>query len=206
MTDTIDEFAGITPGTPLDAIRARRPEARLNAQRGHDFLFDPEDARGVSRPERLALAMFVAGLHRDDAALNHYRRLLETLADGKSMAEAIESVTEDGKAVGPFGAYPKGPLEVESTDGVTLILSTEQRKRLGGRLSAAVEHSHMLVFHPRESGPEHLDRLSRAGWSPDDIVTLSQIVSFLSFQIRTAAGLRVLSRLEGAQTAQGKMA
>jgi uncharacterized protein YciW len=32
-----------------------------------------------------------------------------------------------------------------------------------------------------------------AGWSTTDIVTLSQIVAFLSFQIRVIAGLRVLA-------------
>jgi uncharacterized protein YciW len=30
-----------------------------------------------------------------------------------------------------------------------------------------------------------------AGWSADDIVSLSQLVAFLSFQLRVAWGLRV---------------
>jgi uncharacterized protein YciW len=33
-----------------------------------------------------------------------------------------------------------------------------------------------------------------AGWSNAGIVTLSQLVAFLAFQIRAAAGLRTLSR------------
>jgi uncharacterized protein YciW len=32
-----------------------------------------------------------------------------------------------------------------------------------------------------------------AGWSTTDIVTLSQIIAFLLFQIRVAAGLRILA-------------
>jgi uncharacterized protein YciW len=32
-----------------------------------------------------------------------------------------------------------------------------------------------------------------AGWSTTDVVTLSQIAAFLSFQIRVVAGLRVLA-------------
>ena len=55
---------------------------------------------------------------------------------------------------------------------------------------------HLLVLHPRDARQEHLARLIDAGWSLDDIVTLSQAVAFLTFQLRAAAGLRVLARLE----------
>ena len=42
----------------------------------------------------------------------------------------------------------------------------------------------MLVFHPRDAAPASLQALLDAGWSATDIVTLSQLVAFLSFQIR----------------------
>ena len=51
----------------------------------------------------------------------------------------------------------------------------------------------MLVFHPRDAAPAALQALLDAGWSTTDIVTLSQIVAFLSFQIRVVAGLRTLA-------------
>jgi len=35
--------------------------------------------------------------------------------------------------------------------------------------------------------------LHNAGWSTNDIVTLSQLVAFLAFQIRAVAGLRALA-------------
>jgi uncharacterized protein YciW len=41
--------------------------------------------------------------------------------------------------------------------------------------------------------PPALRALLDAGWSTTDIVTLSQLVAFLSFQIRVAAGLRALA-------------
>src|SRR2546429_4012398 len=40
--DVIDALVGITPGSPLDAIRARRPEARAHAQATYRALFAPE--------------------------------------------------------------------------------------------------------------------------------------------------------------------
>ena len=64
---------------------------------------------------------------------------------------------------------------------------------LGPRLAAAFEHVHMLVFHPRDAAPASLQALLDGGWSTTDIVTLSQIVAFLSFQIRVVTGLRTLA-------------
>jgi CMD domain protein len=61
------------------------------------------------------------------------------------------------------------------------------------RLAAALEHAHLLIFHPRDASPAALQKLLDAGWSTTDIVTLSQLVSFLSFQIRVVAGLRALA-------------
>jgi CMD domain protein len=67
------------------------------------------------------------------------------------------------------------------------------RRTLGARLATAFDHAHLLVFHPRDAAPATLQSLLDAGWSTTDIVTLSQIIAFLSFQIRAAAGLRVLA-------------
>jgi CMD domain protein len=64
---------------------------------------------------------------------------------------------------------------------------------LGARLTTALDHAHLLIFHPRDAAPASLQALLDAGWSTTDIVTLSQIIAFLSFQIRVAAGLRVLA-------------
>ena len=62
-----------------------------------------------------------------------------------------------------------------------------------GLLAAAFDHMHLLVFHPRDAAPAALQALLDAGWSTTDIVTLSQIAAFLSFQIRVVAGLRALA-------------
>ena len=51
----------------------------------------------------------------------------------------------------------------------------------------------MLVFHPRDADVRSLQALLDAGWSTTEVVTLSQLVAFLSFQIRVVAGLKVLA-------------
>ena len=63
MPDVIDTLAGIAPGSPLDAVRAQRPQARLHAQASYDSLFAPLGEADASKPERFAVACFVAGLH-----------------------------------------------------------------------------------------------------------------------------------------------
>jgi CMD domain protein len=66
------------------------------------------------------------------------------------------------------------------------------RAVLGSRLAAAFDHAHLLVFRPRDASPAALQSLLDAGWSATSIVTLSQLVSFLAFQIRVITGLRAL--------------
>ena len=41
-TDVIDTLVGIKPGSALDAIRDRRPDARKEAQASYRALFAPE--------------------------------------------------------------------------------------------------------------------------------------------------------------------
>ena len=72
-------------------------------------------------------------------------------------------------------------------------MSEAGRKALGPRLAAAFEHTHMLVFHPRDAAAPSLQSLLDAGWTTTEVVTLSQLVAFLSFQIRVVAGLKVLA-------------
>ncbi|MGI0520426.1 CMD domain protein, partial [Microbacterium maritypicum] len=72
---------------------------------------------------------------------------------------------------------------------------------IGERLAAALAHTHLLVFRPREASGADLGRLLDAGWSADGIVTLSQLVSFLAFQQRVVTGLRVLAAAGLARTA-----
>ena len=61
-TDVIDTLAGIKPGSALDAIRQRRPEARNQAQASYRALFAPEAPGGVAAAERFAAAAFVTGV------------------------------------------------------------------------------------------------------------------------------------------------
>ena len=60
-------------------------------------------------------------------------------------------------------------------------------------LDAALAHASLLVERPAQAEAAHLRALEAAGWDADGIVTLSQLVSFLTFQVRLAHALGVLA-------------
>jgi CMD domain protein len=191
--DIIDALVGVTPGSSLDAIRARRPEARAHAQATYRALFTPDVLGNISAPERFAVGAFVAGLHgATPIAVGYAARLAESGASA-ALKDAVDAAVKEAKTHGPYGSYPAGPLSREDTAGPVYRVGAATRGTLGPRLAAAFEHVHMLVFHPRDAAPASLQALLDAGWSTTDIVTLSQIVAFLSFQIRVVIGLRTLA-------------
>lgn len=191
--DVLDRLAGVTAGSGLDVVRHERPETRRNVQESYEALFEGGDETEVSAAERLAVAAFVSLLHdADGPAANHYLLRLEQRPEGADLIGALRSQAKRAATTGPYGAYPSGPLSRENLAGPLLRIEPSDHAALGKRLSAALEHVHLLVFHPRDAQGAHLALLRQAGWSTAAIVTLSQIVAFLSFQIRAAHGLRVL--------------
>ena len=190
-TDILDRLAGIAAGSALDTLRRERPQTRDNVQASYAALFEATDETGVAQNERLAVAAFVSLLHGGSAA-EHYLGLLEAQPDGAKLAGLVRRQAEKGATKGPYGAYPPGPLSQEDVTGLIFKIEAADRAALGERLATALEHTHQLVFHLRDAKPTDFDPLKAAGWSTPAIVTLSQIVAYLSFQIRAAHGLRVL--------------
>jgi CMD domain protein len=191
--DIIDTLAGIKPGSSLDTIRARRLQARDNAQKSYLSLFEPIDTSDVSLLERAAVAAFVTGLHGESPVAAFYREKLAASAGGAALLEAIEAEIARGKTSGPYGSFPAGPLSVENTAGLIYRVSAASKSVLGIRLVAALEHAHLLVFRPRDAASTDMKALLAAGWSNTGIVTFSQLVAFLSFQVRVVSGLRTLA-------------
>jgi CMD domain protein len=193
MPDIIDTLVGIKPGSALDAIRAKRLQARENAQKSYLSLFEPIDAGDFSLLERAAVAAFVTGLHGESPVATFYHDKLAAAAGGAALLEAIDAEIARGKTSGPYGSFPAGPLSVENTAGLIFRVSAASKSALGARLAAALEHAHLLVFRPRDAASSDMKALLAAGWSNTGIVTFSQLVAFLSFQVRVVSGLRTLA-------------
>jgi len=189
--DVIDQLVGVLPGDPLDELRRRRPVTREQLQASHDALFTPPDDGAFPLAHRLLVAAFATRVTADDAAARLYADAARR-ADPEGarivLAEASAAATS-----GPFGVYREVGLLEESTEGRRYEPSIAVRAALGEPLAAALVHAHLLTLRPREAGAADVGRLLEAGWTTDGIVTLSQLISFLTFQQRVAAGLRALA-------------
>jgi CMD domain protein len=191
-TDIIDRLAGIQPGSRVDALRQRRGQTRDNAQASYEAIFVAPDVTGVTSTERLAVATFVAAAHGVPGVYEHYRALLAQEA-GDDRAVVVDGLAAEAAGEGPYGRFPRTTdLRDEDAPGPVFTMDAATADVLGGRLAAALTHAHLLVFRPREASPEALAALADAGWNPSEIVTLSQLVAFLSFQIRVVDGLATL--------------
>ena len=187
--DIVDQIAGVTPA--LDALRRRRPVTREQLQATFDALFHPVSTEHASQPERELIAAFATGLAGTDATAAFYAARASVIEPERAAVVLAEAAS--AAQSGPFGVFAEDGLQDENTEGARYAPSLETSVALGQRLASALTHTHLLVFRPREAGVADLRRLLAAGWSPDGIVTLSQLVSFLAFQQRVVIGLRVLS-------------
>ena len=191
-TDIIDTLAGLVPGGTVEALRHQREQARVHSQATYDALFAGPGHTGVTPAERLAVATFVAGLHGPSTAFTHYRDRLAA-ATSPDLADLVGALAGAAATRGPYGQFPAtADLRTEDSLGPILRLDPLDVAALGRRLGAAFEHAHLLVFRPRESSPEALATLLVAGWTTPEVVTLSQLIAYLTFQLRVIHGLRVL--------------
>lgn len=202
--DAITALTGLAPQHPLFAVREQRSVAVAQAQRSYEvLLLQPaqDSLAGFSLAERYAVAWFNALLHHDALATAFYRQGLTEQGAPAAWFAAIESLAQhalQARANGPWGHYPAGPLSAEDEAGPALELNAAQAAELeaalGARLLAALVHAHLLVQHPRDAAAQDLQKLLNAGWTTHGIVTLSQLVAFLAFQVRVAHGLRVVAQ------------
>lgn len=204
--DVIDHLTGSVPADRIDLIRSLRPATRRHAQEAYETLFAPNPLpETFPIVERLAVAAFVGSLHGDPALAQFYADELAARSareggEQSALVKAVGEEAERGRTTGPYGAYPAGPLSREDRSGLHYVVRDDARVILGEALSTGLEHAHLLVFHPRDAEAAGAQALFDAGWTPTAVVTLSQLVAFLSFQIRVVAGLR---RLSGAASPQG---
>jgi uncharacterized protein YciW len=59
-------------------------------------------------------------------------------------------------------------------------------------LAALLVHTDLLTEHPAEATRDDLAALHAVGLDTTDIVTAAQLIAFVNFQLRVAAGLALL--------------
>lgn len=85
-----------------------------------------------------------------------------------------------------------------SDDALAAIEQFPDGAALSPRAQAILGHTDLLTREPGVSTPVHIAALKAVGLTPRDIVTISQLIAFLSFEVRTLVGLRLLAEEAGA--------
>lgn len=162
--DVINALTDIAPDSRLADLRSQRPEATEHAQGSYTALFDPLEPVGLNPVERFAIALHVATIHESPETITHFKaRLLACGADPEVVTAA---------------AAPASPVEVSAS--------------ISPRLRAALRHAELVTRRPVDATRDDLQLLADAGLATVEIVVLSQIVAFVSFQVRVVAALQLL--------------
>ncbi|MEV8338598.1 CMD domain protein [Leucobacter sp. NPDC077196] len=170
--DTLSALAGLDAEAAA-RLQGRRPEATDAAEASLHALFDvgdDDEAAGLPRYLRLLFAARAARVDGAHELAEFYLELIDEERDGEAGTFSID----DAHALVIGG--------VESAAG----------RPSPRRIRAALRHVDLLVQRPAAATSDDLDALSTAGWSVTETVVLSQIVSFVTYQTRVVAGLRVL--------------
>ena len=63
------------------------------------------------------------------------------------------------------------------------------------RSKAIIRHTDLITLNPREATANDISALKDAGLYDADIVRLSQLIAFVSYQVRVVAGLRLMAEV-----------
>ena len=110
------------------------------------------------------------------------------------LALRIATLTPSPELVEWYG----GRLRDQGEDAATIAAFKEGPGGAGltAREVALLRHADILANTPGEASPDAIAALKAAGSAPRDIVTISQLIAFVSFQARLLIGLRLVG--EGA--------
>ncbi|OZI34030.1 CMD domain protein [Bordetella genomosp. 10] len=160
--DLIDRLAGVAAGSTLHALRRTRDKVADSTQGAFDAVFDPA-LPGLTLPERLAVATLAAQLTPSPAWAAYYADRLRQ--QDAALADALQ---------GDAAPDPAG------------------KPALSKRLRAILTFTQALIVKPVEAGKPALETLRAAGLDTPSVVTLAQLIAFLSYQLRVAATVAAL--------------
>lgn len=126
--------------------------------------------------------------------------------DGLRLVERVLVAVDVSRAAGvqPLIDFYAGRLVSLNLNAAQRAVAAAAGARSGdARLDAILDFSRGVSAQPHSTGAVALHALSAAGLPPQDIVTLSQLVGFLAYQVRLVAGLQALGGLTAEGQAEG---
>lgn len=92
----------------------------------------------------------------------------------------------------PLYARHRAALRALGLDEHSLRQLEAPLPALDARLGALVAHVDLLTLRPQDATPASLNALRAEGFSERNIVSLSQLIAYVNFQVRLVAGLQLL--------------
>lgn len=148
----------------------------------------PDSKLAQLRAERPVLVAATQGSHRalfepDDLGNVSHRerdglalRVAALTPSPELVAWHRDRLRAQGETEATIAAFEQGP------DGAGLTV----------REVALLRHADILANTPGKATPDDIAALKAAGFTPRDIVTISQLIAFVSFQARLLVGLRLV--------------
>lgn len=168
--DFVTQVSRLDPHGAVAALRAHRADVTRHTQGSFDALLDAE-LDDFPLAERLAAAAYAAALVDAHGTAHAYRTRLASHSP-----ETIALLDELVDALPADAVWKCAPP----------------------RLAAVLAHTRAVTLAPAQTaddGPAALAALQRAGLSTRAIVVLSQLIAFVSYQVRVVAALRALEDL-----------
>lgn len=160
--DVIDQLSGLEAGSPLFALRHQREKVAVASQGSYDTLFDPT-LEGIGLDERLLVAVYASRLAGATDLAKYYSERAQAASANAAQLAAAESG------------------EPEQLEG-------EQHTRV----RAMLVFTRALTKRPVEGDKAAIEKLPAAGISTPAVVALSQLIAFVSYQLRVIAGLKAM--------------
>jgi CMD domain protein len=149
----------------------------------------PDSRLARLRAERSEVALHAEGSYQallepaDPAGVSRFER--------ESIALRVAVLTPSE----PVAAWHRDRLRKlgAKDDAIRAIERFPEGSGLSARAAAILRHTDRLTLAPAEASPAQIADLKAVGLSPRDIVTIAQLITFETFQVRVLAGLRLLA-------------
>jgi len=172
------------------------PQAQVNDTEGNppDLLdqlaaIQPGSALAETRARRVDVARYTQGSYNallsppDPAGVSLVER--EMIALRASILTASPRLIEHYQELLAQHGVPAATVAAVEHFPAGDILSTRE--------AAILRHVDRLTTEPRAATPEDIAELHAQGLSARDIVSIAQLIAFLSYQVRLLAGLQLLA-------------
>lgn len=162
--DVVSQILGLSADSGVVALRADRPQQITELQAYYDSLFAPDADSAAAFP----------------------------VIDRALVAIRVAAHTGSNAVVDWYEAVAREQGASDEQIAVTKNIATSNTEET--TLGAAIRRADLVTTHLVDTTKDDIDALKIAGFTPQGILALSQVIAFVSYQLRFVAALRAFER------------